>query len=84
MFRLVDGNYQKSEKYIRENYKGDKKHFNYENILKDMKQFVSYKRLENELNEEENSIKQKLNLMKVNVKEIREIQKWIQEIKKKV
>lgn len=82
LFRIVDKNYSKSEKIIKKNYKGDKKHFNHDNILQDMRQFVSYKKLERELKENEDEIKETFNIKKVNIDEIKSILKWIEELKK--
>jgi superfamily I DNA and/or RNA helicase len=82
LFRIVDTNYNKSEKIIKKNYKGDKKHFNYDNILQDLRQFVSYKRLERELKENEEEIKETFNIKKVDINEIKTILKWIKELEK--
>ena len=82
LFRIVDSNYIRSEKIIKKNYKGDKKHFNYENILQDLKQYKTCEKLEVEIKEEEKRIKEMLNIKEVNVKEIKEIISWIKELKK--
>lgn len=82
LFRLIDNKYLKSEKVIKNNYNGEKGHLNYENILQDLKQYISFKKIEKDLIEEENQIKQKLKIEKVDVKEIKEILKWIEELNK--
>jgi superfamily I DNA and/or RNA helicase len=82
LFRFVDGKYSKTEKIIKKNYKGDKKHFNYENISQDLKQYISFKKLEKELEEDKKSIKEEFKIEEVDTKEIKEILKWIEELKK--
>jgi len=82
LFRLVDSKYTKSEKIIKKFYKGDKKSLNYEHILQDLKQYVSYSKINGELNEEERKIKELLNIQKVNIEEIKNNLSWINELKK--